>query len=64
MRPISELRFEHGKVLLLSLAGDLVTGSMTTSGMIAISFCSVQFLDECFVSFLPLSEIAQLQEGK
>jgi hypothetical protein len=66
MRPISELRFSHGQVLLKfhgAISYDL--GCILDNGYIQLKYFSgAVFIRSRFAGFLPPSEIAQLQEGK
>ena len=67
MTPISELTFEHGLVLLRrtgiggSREDDL--GALCVDGNVRIKRSSYAYSRTYFDLFLPLSEIAQLQEA-
>ena len=65
MRPISELTFEHGACLLRMAfdADRYAVGSLTAGGWISVEFCEGDWGLVYFSHFLPLSEIAQLQEA-
>lgn len=66
MRPISELTFEHGPCLLRTAfdADRLTVGCLTTDGRISVEFSESDWGLVYFTEFVPLSEIAQLQEAK
>ena len=65
MRPISELTFEHGPVLLRSKFRPTcwASGSMLADGTIGIVYSTSRYRPDYFTHFLPISEIAQLQEA-
>jgi hypothetical protein len=65
MKPISELTFEHGKVIVgYKVAGHwyIGVGSLLVNGRIGIAFSGEQHEKNLFTHFLPLSEIEQLKE--
>ena len=65
MRPISELTFEHGACLLRMAfdANRYAVGSLTAGGWISAEMSEMESPLYYFTHFLPLSEIAQLQEA-
>ena len=65
MRPISELTFEHGKVLLRFRGPkpDYGIGGLCSDGFVRFRGEDHAWSVTSFTHFLPISEIAQLQEA-
>jgi hypothetical protein len=65
MRPISELTFEHGQVVLRCAWNPslVAAGSLLINGMVSINASNAYYHTYMFTHFVPVSEIAQLQEA-